>query len=120
TEAETLLRIKESGEVYLIESGDKSDTTEKLMIPSTSKLKKDYNWMFGGWSGIVAGTEESIKTEENVYRNCIKLNYAISFTFTAELWLAKNIGVVKWGYHRTNPPSLPLTYYVLNKHTLEK
>jgi hypothetical protein len=107
---QTNVRIKEDGSVYL------SDTNK--IIPETANLKKDYTWNFGIWNGYIAGTNETVKAENQTFTDCIKINYAASITFSAEIWLAKNTGIVKWGFFRTNPPTLTFTYYVLKKSTI--
>lgn len=109
-EKQTEIKIKESGAVYL------NDTNK--VIPEVSNLKKDYTWNFGMWTGYVTGTNETVKAENQTFTDCIHINYALSITFSAEIWLSKDNGIVKWGYFRTNPPSLTFTYYVLNKSNL--
>ncbi len=110
-EKQTEIRIKESGSVNL------NDTNK--IIPEVSNLKKDYTWSFGMWNGYVISTSETVKAENQTFTDCIHINYALSITFSAEIWLSKDNGIVKWGYFRTNPPSLTFTYYVLNKMSLK-
>jgi len=106
-EKQTDIRIKPDGAVYMNDS--------MKVIPEVSNLVKDYNWSFGLWNAYVAGTNETVKAEIQTFTDCIKINYALGFTWSAEIWLSKNNGIVKWGYFRTNPPTLTFTYYVLNK-----
>jgi hypothetical protein len=106
-EKQAVLTIKENGAVYM------NDTNR--VVPEVSNLKKDYTWNFGLWNGYVAATNETVKAENQTYTACIHINYAISITWSAEIWLSKNNGIVKWGFFRTNPPSLTFTYYVLKK-----
>ncbi len=117
TEEKTSLRIKPDGAVYLI---NQKSGKEELFIPEFSKLKKEHTWQFGEWTGIVASVTDSAKTETGNYNDCIFLNFSIYYTFSAEVWLAKDKGIVRWGYFRTNPPTLKTTYYVLNKLSLAK
>jgi hypothetical protein len=35
------------------------------------------------------------------------------------MWYKKGVGIVKWGSHRTNPPILDRTYYVLRKYSIQ-
>ncbi len=107
------LSINKNGEVKLV-SGNSSGT-DSVFIPSNDNLKTGYNWQIGNWNGFVASLSDTIKTENGTYTNCLFLNFNISFTFSAEIWLAKDIGIVKWGFNRTNPPTLRPQYYVLNK-----
>ena len=111
-EKQTSIRIKDDGSVYI------NDTNK--VIPEVANLKKDYTWNFGIWNGYVVGTKETVKAENQTFTDCIKINYAASITFSAELWLAKNTGIVKWGYFRTNPPTLTFTYYVLKTTRLKE
>jgi hypothetical protein len=113
----TNLKIKPDGEIYLMNT---SSGKEELFIPETSKFKKEYSWQFGEWTGIIGGTNDTVKTETGTYYNCIFLNFSIFYTFAAEVWVAKDKGIVKWGYFRTNPPTLNPQYYVLNKLNLVK
>jgi hypothetical protein len=104
------IKVAENGDVFLVDS----TTNYKLLMPEASKLKKGYEWKFGDWSARVGDTGMKVKTESEDFDDCVYLNYALGgFTFSAELWVAKDRGIVKWGYHRTNPPSPTITYYVL-------
>ena len=111
-EKPTNIRIKEDGSVYWNDSNK--------IIPEIANLKNGYTWNFGIWNGNVASTKETVKAENETFTNCIRINFAASITFTAELWLSKNNGIVKWGFFRTNPPTLTFTYYVLNKVRLKE
>jgi hypothetical protein len=84
-------------------------------IPASKILQNGYTWNYGQWSASVNFLNDTIKTENATYVNCMFLNFAISITFSAEIWLAKDIGIVKWGFNRTNPPTLRPIYYVLKK-----
>lgn len=106
-EKPTTIKIKKDGSVYWNDSNK--------IIPEITNLKTGYNWTFGIWNGRVTSTNETIKAENQTFNDCIKINYSASITFDAELWLSKNNGIVKWGFFRTNPPTLTFTYYALNK-----
>jgi hypothetical protein len=116
-EEKSKLRIKPSGEVYYV---NKQSQKDELFIPEISKFEKGYQWQFGQWTGWIGGTKETIKAENETFTDCIFLNFSISFTFSAEVWVAKDKGIVKWGYNRTNPPTPKPKYYVLNKMSLAK
>ena len=117
TEEETTLRIMPDGEIYVYSS---KSNKEELFMPSPSKFSKSYSWEYGEWKGFIGSTNDSIKAENETFENCIFLNYSIFYTFSAEIWVAKDKGIVKWGYNRTNPPTLKPQYYVLNKLSLAK
>jgi hypothetical protein len=110
----TTLTLKSNGQIYSINK----DGKEELFLEPENKLKQGNTWDYGQWKAIVGNTSEKIVTENGTFENCININYSIYFTFSAELWLAKDIGIVKWGYNRTNPPTLKPNYYVLKN--LEK
>jgi len=116
-EEKSTLKIKPNGEVYLV---NKQTQKDELFIPETGNFKKEFQWQFGQWSGLIGGTNETIKAENETFKDCIFLNFFISFTFSAEIWVAKDKGIVKWGYNRTNPPTFKPQYYVLNKLSLAK
>ncbi len=116
-EEKSTLKIKPNGEVYLV---NKQTQKDELFIPETGNFKKEFQWQFGQWSGLIGGTNETVKAENETFNNCIFLNFSIFYTFSAEIWIAKDKGIVKWGYNRTNPPTLKPQYYVLNKLSLAK
>lgn len=113
----TTVRIKPDGEIFVLNN---STGKNELFMPSPSSFSKGYSWQFGEWKGFIGSTDDSVKTEYGTFDNCIFLNYSIYFTFSAEIWIAKGKGIVKWGYNRTNPPTLKPQYYVLNKLSLAK
>jgi hypothetical protein len=110
-EEKTARFVIKDGAVYLTDTA----SNNRLLIPRPADLSKGHVWEFGEWRATIASTKESVKTEYGTFENCIYLNYSIYFTFSAELWLAQNAGIVKWGYNRTNPPTLKPEYYVLSK-----
>ncbi|MBL7127607.1 MAG: hypothetical protein ISS16_01325 [Ignavibacteria bacterium] len=110
-EEKTTLIVKESGDVYIIDE----NKNESLLIPRDSDIREGFNWKMGEWNASIINTHEKIKTMNVVYEDCIHINYTISISFNSELWLSKNTGIVKWGFNRTNPPSLNFTYYLLDK-----
>lgn len=114
-EENTKLKVKDDGSVYVM-----SGQTEDLCIPSTNNIKNGYNWNFAQWYGSCNTWKDTTKTENGTYSDCFFLNYSISITFSAEIWVSKNTGIVKWGYNRTNPPTFNPDYYVLNKMSTDK
>lgn len=114
-EESTKLRIKGNGEIYVIVGSN-----EELCFPSADNMKNGFSWKYGEWNGSVNNWKDSVKTEYGVFDDCLYLNYSISITFSAEIWIVKDIGIVKWAYVRTNPPTLKPTYYVLRNTELNK
>lgn len=113
----TTLKVNSSGEIFVLNN---KSNKEELFMPSPSDFKKGHTWRFGEWTGVIGSTNETIKTEIGTFDKCIFLNFSIYYTFSAEIWVAKDKGIVKWGYNRTNPPTPKPQYYVLNKLSLEK
>lgn len=113
----TTLKVNSSGEIFVLNN---KSNKEELFMPSPSDFKKGHTWRFGEWTGVIGSTNETIKTENGTFDKCIFLNFSIYYTFSAEIWIAKDKGIVKWGYNRTNPPTLKPKYYVLNKLSLVK
>jgi hypothetical protein len=112
----TKLVFKENGQIYSINK----DGKEELFLESDKNLKQSNKWQYGQWEAYVGSTTMEAKTEKDTYKNCIYISFSQFFTFAAEVWLVKDVGIVKWGYNRTNPPTFKPQYYVLNNLTLEK
>ena len=110
-EEKTTLIVKESGDVYFIDE----NKNENLLIPRDSDIREGFTWKMGEWNASIISTHEKVKTMNVDYEDCVQINYTISISFNSELWLSKNTGIVKWGFNRTNPPSLNFTYYLLDK-----
>ena len=115
-EEKTTLIVKESGDVYIIDE----NKNESLLIPRDSDIREGFNWKMGEWNASIVSTHEKVKTMNVDYEDCVHINYTISISFNSELWLSKNTGIVKWGFNRTNPPSLNFTYYTLDKGDLKE
>jgi hypothetical protein len=110
TNEKTNLRISKSGEVFVKDGSGK----ENMFLPDESKLVKGYVWTFGDWSAYVTDSLETVKTEKGTYEDCLQVGFARGgITFAAQLWFAKDVGIVKWSNYRTNPPVRVITYYVL-------
>lgn len=104
------IKVMESGDVMLADS----TSTQKLLLPGPSNLTKGYEWKFGEWRAVVGDTGVTVKTDSEEIKDCIYVNYSLGgITFSVELWLAKDRGIVKWGSNRTNPPQPKILYYVL-------
>ncbi len=104
------LRLKQNGEVWVITDNSK----ENLLLPEPSKYTPDYTWQFGEWNGYIVSTTDTVITEKGTFENCVSAGFAAGgITLSANLWLAKGTGIVKWGANRTNPPVVHRLYYVL-------
>lgn len=101
------LRVKPDGEMIM--SAGESESIN--FFPSEKNLKKDYTWSAGGWHAVIAGTNQSVSAGGRQYSNCVHINYTLSITFNAEIWVSPGAGIVKWGFNRTNPPSVKFDYY---------
>ncbi len=110
-EVKTTLIVKESGDVYIIDE----NKNESLLIPRNTDINEGFSWKMGEWNASIINTHAKVKTMNAEYENCVHINYTISISFNSEIWLAKNAGIVKWGFNRTNPPSLEFSYYTLDK-----
>lgn len=106
-DSELNLKVDEStGAVYTVDNG-----TEALLIPGKN-LIKGYSWEYGEWKAVIASAIETVKTEKQIFNDCIRIDYRLSITFNTEIWLKPGIGIVKFAAYRTNPPSMSHTYYV--------
>jgi len=101
-----------SGSITVLDAQGK----QLLLIPETSKLKNDYTWLYNDFLyGYLKTTPVKVTTEAGTYE-CIYVTFTEGFTFSIEMWLAKDVGIVKWGANRSNPPSLRYQYYVLKEY----
>lgn len=111
---ERTIRVKSNGEIeindYMGSSG--------VFIPAANDFKKDYKWSFGIFNAFITSVNEKAVTEDGTYENCVYVMMTDGFTFSFEMWFKKDIGIVKWGANRTNPPTLKPDYYVLKSHNL--
>lgn len=110
----------ESGTEFFTDESSNLFVKEKaggsfLLLPPANKFADNYRWKYSNLlSAYMTKTPVEVKTEEGIY-SCIYVVFTDGFTFSYEMWLAKGVGVVKWGANRTNPPSIPV-YYVLKEH----
>lgn len=108
----TKLKIESNGEVIKIDSAGVQET----FIPELLKINKNYHWSYFNWDAYITSLNEEVKTEDTTYNDCLLISYSIGFTFSTEIWFAKNTGIVKWGFNRTNPPVLKPIYYILKRN----
>lgn len=93
-------------------------STTGIFVPSPESMTKGYSWSFGIFKGYVNETGLRVTAETETFDDCIYVLMTDGFTFSFELWYKKDIGIVKWGANRTNPPTLNHVYYVLTEYKL--
>lgn len=111
---ERTLTVKSNGE---IEINNYMGTTG-MIIPSPEHFKTGSKWSFGIFNASVYSDKELAVTEDGTYNDCYYVMMTDGFTFSYEMWFVKDVGIVKWGANRTNPPQLKPLYYVLKEHKL--
>jgi hypothetical protein len=89
-----------------------------VFLPSPENMKKGYSWSFGIFNGYVNETGLRVAAETETFDDCIYVLMTDGFTFSFELWYKKDVGIVKWGANRTNPPALNIVYYVVKEYKL--
>jgi len=90
-----------------------------VIFPNAGTMKTGNKWTFGIFAGYVNSENETAVTEAGTYNDCIYVSMTDGFTFSYEMWFKKDVGIVKWGANRTNPPQLTRTYYVLKEIELK-
>lgn len=99
--------IEKSDGSYLLES------QSFMFIPPGDKIKSGYKWESKEWKCSVVNEKEDVNISGKVYKDCVHIRYSLSITFSAEIWLKIGVGVVKWSFIRTNPPSPEFGYFLL-------
>lgn len=112
-EKEVTLRQKSNGEIEAVDYFGGTGT----FIPAAENFKKGYEWQYGIYRGYISPDTASVKTESGSFNNCYYVMMTEGFTFSFEMWYKKDVGIVKWGANRTNPPSM-FTYYVLKEYKI--
>lgn len=110
---EQSIRQKPNGEIEAINYFSVTAT----FIPSADNFKKGYEWQYGVFRGYINGDNETVKTPRGTFEGCYYIMMTDGFTFSFEMWFKKDVGIVKWGSNRTNPPSIP-SYYNLTEYTV--
>lgn len=108
------IKVKENGEIEIYDYMGNSG----VFFPAEGQFKKGGSWTFGIFNARITGCSEKITTEDGEYSDCCYVMMTDGFTFSFEMWFKKDIGIVKWGANRTNPPTLKAVYYVLKDHKL--
>ena len=112
---ERTLLVNNNGEIEIIDYMGASG----IIFPKAAEFKTGYKWSFGIFTGYVNSENVSITTEAGTYDNNVYISMTDGFTFSYEMWFKKDIGIIKWGANRTNPPQLTRTYYVLKEIELK-
>lgn len=92
---------------------------EGVIIPAQDNFKDGFVWKFGELTGRLSNFNDTVRTEAGNFTDCFYVILTDGFTFSYEMWFKKDIGIVKWGANRTNPPVLKPIYYILKEYTLK-
>lgn len=111
SDSKSVIEITSEGDVYVKESGG-----DALFLPREKKFIDGYHWEYGALGAYLTATPTKVNTEAGSF-DCIYVSFTDGFTFSFEMWLAKNVGIVKWGANRTNPPTLKPLYYILKEYS---
>ena len=95
----------------------KGSSGESLLLPREKNLREGYTWTYEAFGANITTKSQQVKTEAGSF-DCIYIMFTDGFTFSYEMWLAKDTGIVKWGANRTNPPTLKPVYYVLKEYSI--
>lgn len=112
--AERTLTVRSNGEIEI----DNYMGTSGVIITSPGNFKTGNKWSFGIFNATVISEKETAVTEDGTYNDCVYIMMTDGFTFSYEMWFKKDVGIVKWGANRTNPPQLKPLYYVMKDHKL--
>ena len=112
---ERTIEVKSNGEIEISDYMGAAG----VIFPKAGDMKTGYKWVFGIFTGYVNSENETAVTEAGTFTNCVYVSMTDGFTFSYEMWFKKDVGIVKWGANRTNPPQLTRTYYVLKEIELK-
>lgn len=93
--------------------------TSGMIFPQADNFKQGYEWSFGIFKGYVTSLNDTVKSADGRFYDCVYVKMTDGFTFSYEMWFKKDTGIVKWGANRTNPPTLKRVYYVLKEHKVK-
>lgn len=99
--------VKNDGEVICKFFGE-----DFIFLPSMEKMKSGYKWETQEWNAVISN-QSSISLSNKTYNGVYKVSYNLSITYNAEIWFAKGVGVIKWGFNRVNPPTPEFEYFEL-------
>ncbi len=87
---------------------------ESMLLPPSKDLKTGYSWEYNGYDAVITSLNETVKTEKQIFENCLRIDYRLAGTFISEIWIKPGVGIVRFAAFRTNPPVLSPPYYVWN------
>lgn len=90
-----------------------------MFIPPPEKIKTGYSWESSEWKCRVVSESEEVKAFDKTYENCVYISYSLSITFSAHIWYKEGVGIVKWQFLRTNPPTTELGHYLLKTYSIK-
>lgn len=108
------LQQKSAGE---IEAVDYMGSTG-IFVPAAGNFRKGFSWNFGTFQGMVNDEKINITTEAGAFSGCCYILITDGFTFSFEMWYKKDVGIVRWGANRTNPPTIKPEYFVLKEFNI--
>jgi hypothetical protein len=111
---ERSIKVRSNGEIEI----NNYMGTGGVFVPAPDNFKTGYTWNFGIFNGYINNNTETAVTEDGTYTDCFYVLLTDGFTFNFEMWYKKDVGIVKWGANRTNPPTLKPQYYVLKEKNL--
>jgi hypothetical protein len=87
-----------------------------MFIPAPENFKNGYEWQYGIYKGYIRNDTSTVETQTGKFTNCYYVMMTEGFTFSFEMWYKKDVGIVKWGANRTNPPTFKPVYYFLKDY----
>lgn len=113
-DTEQILKVNSQNEIIVTDYFSSTG----VFVPSKSDLKAGYTWNLGIFTGRVSDEPNPVKAETETFENCIYVLMTDGFTFSFEMWYKRDVGIIKWGANRTNPPTLKPYYFVLKEYRL--
>lgn len=95
---------------------DYPEAVDFIFIPPQDKIETGYRWTSGEWNCSILGINESLVIDGKTYTDCLHITFSSSITFWGEMWIKKGVGIVKWAFNRTNPPTTELGHWELTDY----
>ena len=108
--------IGKSDGSYLL---DYPEAENLMFIPPANKIKTGYQWKSSEWNLTITGDKEDVTVSGKTYKDCVHITFSASITFWGEMWLKEGVGIVKWQFLRTNPPTTELGHYLLKTYSIK-
>ena len=90
-----------------------------MLLPPPDKIKTGYKWESSEWKCRIVNDSEDLTILGKEYKDCVHITYSSSITFLGEMWLKEGVGIVKWQFLRTNPPTTELGHYLLKTYSIK-